>query len=85
MSCCVWTWSQLQWAAVLEREAMTDHILGLDSKISSLFSLHLSPETTKHCVYLIWQQYIKLILRGKMLVRCEVFMRFLRIKGFTLI
>lgn len=35
------------------REAMTDHILGLESKISSLFSLHSPPGDHKRTLY-IW-------------------------------
>lgn len=65
---------------------MTDHILGLESKISSLFSLHSPPwRPQKDFVYLIWPHFIKLLLRGNILVRFVVLLRFLRIKGFALI
>lgn len=65
---------------------MTDHILGLESKISSLFFLH-SPtgHHKKDFVYLIWPHFMKLLLRGTILVRFIVLLRFLRIKGFALI
>lgn len=45
MSCCVrHLEDKSTGAAVGRREAVTDHILGLHSKISSLFSLHSPPK-----------------------------------------
>lgn len=39
-------------SCVGRREAMTDHILGLESKISSLFSLHSLPGDHKKTLYI---------------------------------
>lgn len=68
------------------REAMTDHILGLESKISSLFSLH-SPtiDHKKDFGYFVWPHIIKLLFKGNILVWFMLLMRFFRIKGFALI
>lgn len=66
-------------SCVGRREAMTDHILGLESKIRGRFSLP-SPLPGRHkkdFVYLIWAHFIKLLSRweyfGKSNTSSELF------------
>lgn len=57
-------------------ETMKDHILGLESKISSLFSLRWPPwRPQKDTVYFIWLHIIKLLLMANILVRFVLLLR----------
>lgn len=65
---------------------MTDHILGLESKISSLFFLYRpTGDHKKDFACLIWPNFIKLLMKENILAKCMVLLRILKLKGFALI
>lgn len=73
-------------SCVGRREAVTDHILGLECKIRSLLSLHSPPTPRDHKKILdifIWLHFIKLLLRGYIWLDFYYFW-FLKTKEFAL-